>query len=86
MVLWTAVRMAWIFISALLVAAGVWLKPDGLLAFEVGIHQAQEVCALCREAGLTATAVRNDYAAIERMVFATREGTYYANHLLEITS
>ncbi|WP_177567404.1 peptide chain release factor N(5)-glutamine methyltransferase [Phascolarctobacterium sp.] len=74
------------FYKRIISGCSVWLKPDGLLAFEVGIHQAQEVCALCREAGLTATAVRNDYAAIERMVFATREGTYYANHLLEITS
>lgn len=73
------------FYKRIISGCSVWLKPDGLLAFEVGIHQAQEVCALCREAGLTATAVRNDYAAIERMVFATREGTYYANHLLEIT-
>ena len=74
------------FYKRIISGCSVWLKPDGLLAFEVGIHQAQEVCALCREAGLTETAVRNDYAAIERMVFATREGTYYANHLLEITS
>ena len=54
--------------------------------FEVGIDQAQSVCQLCRQAGLIVTAVRKDYAEIERMVFATREGTYYADHLLEFTS
>ena len=64
----------------------IWLQPDGLLAFEVGINQAQSVCQLCRQAGLIVTAVRKDYAEIERMVFATREGTYYADHLLEFTS
>ena len=64
----------------------IWLQPDGLLAFEVGIDQAQSVCQLCRQAGLIVTAVRKDYAEIERMVFATREGTYYADHLLEFTS
>ena len=62
------------------------LQSDGLLAFEVGINQAQAVSALCRRAGFCVTAVRKDYAEIERMVFATREGTYYANHLLEFTS
>ena len=62
------------------------LKIYGLLAFEVGIDQAQSVCQLCRQAGLIVTAVRKDYAEIERMVFATREGTYYADHLLEFTS
>ena len=47
----------------------IWLQPDGLLAFEVGIDQAQSVCQLCRQAGLIVTAVRKDYAEIERMGF-----------------
>lgn len=70
------------------IAAGceTWLEEDGLLAFEVGIGQADVVCRLCQQAGLAVTAVRKDYAEIERMVFATREGTYYADHLLEFTS
>lgn len=46
---------------------------------------AQSVCRYAA-AGLIVTAVRKDYAEIERMVFATREGTYYADHLLEFTS
>lgn len=66
--------------------SATWLEPDGLLAFEVGINQAQDVAKLCEKAELLVTAVRRDYAGIERMVFATREGSYYANHLLEITN
>lgn len=73
------------FYRRIAAGCGTWLKPDGLLAFEVGIGQAQQVAGLCRQAGLTVTALRKDYAEIERMVFATREGTYYADHLLEIT-
>ena len=50
------------------------VKPDGLAAFEVGIGQGETVAALCREQGFTVTAVVNDYAGIDRMVFAARPG------------
>jgi release factor glutamine methyltransferase len=49
------------------------VKPDGLAAFEVGIGQGEAVAALCREQGFSVSAVVNDYASIDRMVFATRE-------------
>lgn len=69
------------------------LADEGLLAFEVGINQAQEVQKLCLDAGFAQTAVRRDYAGIERMVFAVKakaqpqEGDEkkYADLLLEIT-
>ena len=48
------------------------LRQDGLAAFEVGIGQGEAVAALCREHGFTVTAVVNDYAGIDRMVFAAR--------------
>lgn len=48
------------------------VKPDGLAAFEVGIGQGRAVAALCAAQGLTITAVVNDYAGIDRMVFAAR--------------
>ena len=48
------------------------VKPDGLAAFEVGTGQGEAVAALCREQGFTVTAVRNDYAGIDRMVFAAK--------------
>lgn len=58
---------------------------DGLLAFEIGIGQSGAVAELCRAAGLNKVAVRKDYAGIDRMVFAVREGSKYADILLEIT-
>lgn len=51
------------------------LKPDGLVAFEVGIGQGEMVADLCREQGFTVTAVVNDYNGIDRMVFAVRPGS-----------
>ena len=59
------------------IAAGMpqHVKPDGLAAFEVGIGQGEAVAALCREQGFAVTAVVNDYAGIDRMVFAARPGS-----------
>ena len=61
---------------------------EGLLAFEVGINQADEVAKLCLANGFSKTSVRKDYAGVERMVFAVKaacEGDEekYANLLLE---
>lgn len=46
------------------------LAPGGWVAFEVGIHQAQAVCALLRAAGLTACRTESDLAGIPRFVLA----------------
>lgn len=64
------------------------LEEEGLLAFEVGIHQSDIVAQLCLEAGFVATAVRKDYAGIGRMVFAVKgkgEEAAYEDLLLAIT-
>lgn len=61
------------------------MAEDGLLAFEVGIHQGEAVAELCRQAGFGATAIRKDYAGINRMVFAAKEGGKYADLLPQIT-
>ena len=55
------------------------VKPDGLAAFEIGIGQGEAVAALCREQGFSVTAVVNDYAGIDRMVFAARPGSAKAD-------
>lgn len=47
-----------------------WFKPGGLLAFEVGIGQAQEVAAGLATAGFESIDVACDYARIERIVTA----------------
>ena len=60
------------------------MKPDGLAAFEVGIGQGEAVAALCRAQGFTVTAVVNDYAGVDRMVFATRPGSARADWVKEL--
>ena len=64
--------------------ASLHIAEDGLLAFEIGINQSEAVSGLCRENGFTAVAVGKDYAGIDRMVFAAKEGGKYADLLLEI--
>lgn len=64
------------------------LADDGLLAFEIGINQSEDVCALCLEHGFKQAVVRKDYAGIDRMVFALKEKEgedKYADLLLEVT-
>ena len=76
------------FYRRIIAEAQEHMETEGILAFEVGIYQSEIVEQLCRAAGFRATAVRKDYAGIERMVFAvkgSREDEYYANALLEIT-
>ena len=51
------------------------MGEEGVLAFEIGIGQAAAVQQLCLDAGFVKTAVRKDYAGIERMVFAVRAVT-----------
>ncbi len=72
------------FYRRIIAGAPVRLKDNGFLAFEIGIHQGEAVAALCRQAGFGIVAVRRDYAGIERMVFAAKEGTTYADTLLEL--
>ena len=51
------------------------IAEEGVLAFEIGIGQAAAVQQLCLDAGFVKTAVRKDYAGIERMVFAVKAVT-----------
>ena len=51
------------------------MAEEGVLAFEIGIGQAAAVQQLCLDAGFVKTAVRKDYAGIERMVFAVKAAT-----------
>jgi release factor glutamine methyltransferase len=60
------------------------LEPKGLLAFEVGIGQAEAVRRLCLKQGFDVTAVRRDYAGIERMIFAARKGSFYENAIMAL--
>lgn len=70
------------FYRRILEQADNHLLPQGLLALEIGIDEGRAVAEMCKAAGFKATAVCLDYAGIERMVFATKEGTIYADEIM----
>lgn len=72
------------FYRRIIAGAPQYLKDDGFLAFEIGINQGKAVADLCRSHGFGVTALRHDYAGIERMVFAAKEGISYADAILEL--
>ena len=47
------------------------LKNGGVMAFEVGINQAEDVAQLMRDVGLSSVSTRKDMNGIERVVFGT---------------
>ena len=72
------------FYERILQKVGAFLEPEGMVAFEVGMGQGKAVAQLCHKQGLSITVVCNDYADIDRMVFATKEGSKYANEILAL--
>lgn len=72
------------FYRRIIAGADKYLNKDGLLAFEIGCEQAQAVCALLSTQGFSVQAVRKDYAELDRMVFATKEGSCYGDAILEL--
>ncbi len=48
------------------------LKEGGMMAFEIGIGQADAVAALLNQAGLVKTDFKNDFNGIKRVVFALK--------------
>lgn len=72
------------FYRRIIAGAERFLLPEGLLALEIGIGQAEDVVRLCREQGLAVTAVLKDYAGIERMIFASKEGSVYEDSLMAL--
>jgi release factor glutamine methyltransferase len=46
------------------------LKPNGILAFEVGIHQAKPVAALLKQNGFHQIQIIKDFGGIDRVVSA----------------
>lgn len=66
----------------LLTAAPAYLQPDSLVALEIGEEQGGAVAALAAAAGFTVQVVLQDYANLDRMVLATKEGSSYADYIL----
>lgn len=72
------------FYRKILQQAPQYLLPDSMVALEIGIHQGQAVKELCQAAGFKVVNVQPDYAGIDRLVFATKEGSSYANEIMAI--
>ena len=49
------------------------LKPNGLLCFEFGIHQGDDICQILEDAGFSVLERTNDYNNVERAVIARLE-------------
>ena len=58
------------FYSAIISGAAKYLTANGILLFELGIHQAEAVRQMAKGTGFHDISVRNDYAGIERIFIA----------------
>lgn len=61
-----------VFAKRIIAGAPAFLRPDGVLAMEIGAGQAQEVAAHFREHGYRHVEVKKDYGNIERVVSGVR--------------
>lgn len=60
------------FYRAIAADAPAHLKQNGLLIFEAGYTQAQQICEILRAAGYREISLRKDLAGIDRCVIARR--------------
>ena len=72
------------FYRRIIADAAQHLTPDGVLAFEFGMGQAEPVRQMLLDNGYAAVAVTRDYAGLERDVFATGKDGKYADRILAI--
>lgn len=49
--------------------AGVYLNGGGMLFFEIGCEQAEDVCQIMEQAGFREVAVEKDFAGLDRVVY-----------------
>lgn len=61
-----------------------YLKPSGILAFEIGFDQGSAVKELCEKVGFEVVVIAKDYSKLDRMVFATMKGSIYEDKIMEI--
>ena len=66
----------------LIASVPAYLQPEGMLALEIGEEQGTAVTALAAAAGLTVQKVLQDYAGLDRMVLAAKEGSSYGDYIL----
>jgi release factor glutamine methyltransferase len=58
------------------------LQPAGWWPWKSAKNRAREVTALAAAAGLTVQKVLQDYAGLDRMVLAAKEGSSYEDYIL----
>lgn len=63
------------FYRKIIEQAGAYLNSEGMLFFEIGYDQGEEVCALMENAGYAEVEVVKDFAGLDRVVY----GVYRAN-------
>ena len=59
------------FYRKIIAQAGDYLKPEGLLAFEIGYDQGEAVSSLMKTQGYTQVHVFKDLAGLDRVVYAS---------------
>lgn len=57
------------FYREIIAQAGAYLNPEGMLFFEIGYDQGEEVRALMEQAGYAEVEVVKDYAGLDRVVY-----------------
>lgn len=65
-----------LFYRRILAEVSNYLKPGGLLAFEIGFDQGEAVQKLMQEHGFTQVQVRKDLAGMDRIVAGWNGGSY----------
>lgn len=63
------------FYREIIAQAGAYLNPEGMLFFEIGYDQGEEVRALMEQAGYAEVEVVKDYAGLDRVVYGVFSGT-----------
>lgn len=61
------------FYRSIISRAAAYLNTNGLLAFEVGAHQADRVCRICAEHNFNLLDIIKDYNGIERVIIAKKK-------------
>lgn len=64
------------FYREIIAQAGAYLNREGMLFFEIGYDQGEEVRRLMEEAGYRDVKVVKDYAGLDRVVFGEYGGSY----------
>ena len=62
------------FYRKIIAQAGDYLKPEGLLAFEIGYDQGEAVSSLMKTQGYTQVHVFKDLAGLDRVVTGKKSG------------